>query len=254
MLVSLFSLLFSHFDCEEVRYRSLNAKAKAIDIWARCRMDPTLMSSYPRSLHCLEAGESDHSQESRLGKAEPSENGNELHRWIIRLNRRRIRVIGLGIVAVAILSWWVSTLVLRPAGYGWYVFFSPAAIYAFDFTRRVAQTVIAWFSLMWVLTRYLSGSLSGSGWLVESHRLIASRIIPNIFKKWTSRMLSVARYQYWDNCRRSWLRIPYIARLAFGWLVVVGIFLSLLFGFRSDSEASLFTTVVSAPLTDTTRF
>ncbi|KAE9399090.1 hypothetical protein BT96DRAFT_994211 [Gymnopus androsaceus JB14] len=86
----------------------------------------------------------------------------------------------------------------------------------FSLNFEVAQTVIAWFALI----------------------LIASGPVSNILKKWApSGTVSLASARYWNIFRHSWLRIPYLLRLSFGWLVVVGIFLSMVFGFRNDDES-----------------
>lgn len=48
-------------------------------------------------------------------------------------------------------------------------------------------------------------------------------------------MISVRRHL--NIYHRVWFRIPYAARLAFGWLLVVGVFMALVFGFKSgDTE------------------
>ncbi|KIK54383.1 hypothetical protein GYMLUDRAFT_48748 [Collybiopsis luxurians FD-317 M1] len=113
------------------------------------------------------------------------------------LTRRVVRAVGWGVGAAGILAWWICTIVLRPPGYGW-----------------VAQTVIAWFALLLIASSFVPVSVS--------------------IKKWTP---SGSFVRHWDGCRQAWFRIPYLARLAFGWLVVVGVFMGLVFGFRSDLQS-----------------
>ncbi|KAF5390477.1 hypothetical protein D9757_005265 [Collybiopsis confluens] len=112
---------------------------------------------------------------------------------------RHVRAVAWAICAAAILAWWICTIVLRPPGYGW-----------------IAQTVIAWFALLLIASKFLS------------------------IKKWTPGSF----VNNWDSSRQSWLRIPYLVRLAIGWLVVIGIFMALLFGFRSDVQSSLSTRAI----------
>ncbi|KAF9076690.1 Na+ dependent nucleoside transporter C-terminus-domain-containing protein [Rhodocollybia butyracea] len=74
----------------------------------------------------------------------------------------------------------------------------------------VAQTVITWFALFLIASSFVS-----------LHKLTSS----------------ARRHIYIYHS--VWFRAPYAARLALGWLIVVGVFMALVFGFkRKDNEVS----------------